>query len=105
MDLEAGRRRSGYEDIFISYHAKDDVQSTYAGGLFHNNRNYYLSPFKNNVSFLPHPFIMFSRGGNFNPFVWKRVNLGCILLVSYGSNIKKYLKMKQLKWAKMSCTG
>ncbi|KAJ9564942.1 hypothetical protein OSB04_000908 [Centaurea solstitialis] len=48
MDLEAGRKRSGFEDIFISYHAKDDVQSTYAGGLFHNNRNYYLSPFKNN---------------------------------------------------------
>ncbi|XP_076899629.1 alpha-(1,4)-fucosyltransferase-like [Bidens hawaiensis] len=48
MDLEAGRKRSGYEDIYISYHAKDDVQSTYAGGLFHNNRNYHLSPFKNN---------------------------------------------------------
>ncbi|CAI9282091.1 unnamed protein product [Lactuca saligna] len=48
MDLEAGRKRSGFEDIFISYHAKDDVQSTYAGGLFHNNRNYYLSSYKNN---------------------------------------------------------
>ncbi|CAA0840875.1 Alpha-(1-4)-fucosyltransferase [Striga hermonthica] len=48
MDLEAGRKRSGYEDIFISYHAKDDVQSTYAGALFHNNRNYHLSPIKNN---------------------------------------------------------
>lgn len=48
MDLEAGRKRSGYEDIFISYHAKDDVQSTYAGALFHNNRNYHLSSFKNN---------------------------------------------------------
>ncbi|XP_071710759.1 alpha-(1,4)-fucosyltransferase [Rutidosis leptorrhynchoides] len=48
MDLEAGRRRSGFEDIFISYHAEDDVQSTYAGGLFHNSRNYYLSPYKNN---------------------------------------------------------
>lgn len=48
MDLEAGRKRSGFEDIFISYHANDDIQSTYAGGLFHNNRNYYLSPFKNN---------------------------------------------------------
>ncbi|GAB4844806.1 Alpha-(1,4)-fucosyltransferase [Ancistrocladus abbreviatus] len=43
MDLEAGRRRSGREDIFISYHAKDDVQSTYAGALFHNNRNYHVS--------------------------------------------------------------
>ncbi|KAF5780408.1 putative glycoprotein 3-alpha-L-fucosyltransferase [Helianthus annuus] len=48
MDLEAGRKKSGFEDIFISYHAKDDVQSTYAGGLFHNNRNYHLSPSKNN---------------------------------------------------------
>ncbi|KAK6115522.1 hypothetical protein DH2020_007791 [Rehmannia glutinosa] len=48
MDLEAGRKRSGYEDIFISYHADDDVQSTYAGATFHNNRNYQLSSFKNN---------------------------------------------------------
>ncbi|KAL7128464.1 hypothetical protein ABFS83_14G319200 [Erythranthe nasuta] len=48
MDLEAGRKRSSYEDIFISYHAKDDVQSTYAGALFHNNRNYQLSSIKNN---------------------------------------------------------
>ncbi|KAJ7973922.1 putative Alpha-(1,4)-fucosyltransferase [Quillaja saponaria] len=47
MDLEAGRKRSGFEDIFISYHAEDDVQSTYAGGLFHNGRNYYISPKKN----------------------------------------------------------
>ncbi|CAI9114823.1 OLC1v1015631C1 [Oldenlandia corymbosa var. corymbosa] len=43
MDLEAGRKRSGSEDLFVSYHAKDDVQSTYAGALFHNNRNYRLS--------------------------------------------------------------
>ncbi|KAL8138213.1 hypothetical protein V2J09_004214 [Rumex salicifolius] len=49
MDLEAGRRRSGHEDIFISYHAKDDVQATYAGALFHNNRNYYVSHQKNSV--------------------------------------------------------
>lgn len=48
MDLEAGRKKSGREDIFISYHAKDDVQSTYAGALFHNNRNYHVSPVKNN---------------------------------------------------------
>ncbi|KAK1371815.1 Fucosyltransferase [Heracleum sosnowskyi] len=47
LDLEPGRRRSGVEDIFISYHAKDDVQATYAGGLFHNNRNYQLSSSKN----------------------------------------------------------
>lgn len=48
MDLEAGRKRSGSEDIYISYHAKDDVQSTYAGALFHNNRNYHVSSIKNN---------------------------------------------------------
>ncbi|KAK9162155.1 hypothetical protein Syun_003057 [Stephania yunnanensis] len=48
MDLEPGRKRSGVEDIFISYHAGDDVQSTYAGALFHNNRNYHVSPSKNN---------------------------------------------------------
>ncbi|KAJ4962893.1 hypothetical protein NE237_022832 [Protea cynaroides] len=47
MDLEAGRNRSGNEDIYISYHADDDVQSTYAGALFHGNRNYYLSSYKN----------------------------------------------------------
>ncbi|CAN4099926.1 unnamed protein product [Withania somnifera] len=52
MDLEAGRKKSGYEDIFISYHAEDDVQSTYAGALFHNNRNYNLSPYKNNDTLL-----------------------------------------------------
>ncbi|CAH9082433.1 unnamed protein product [Cuscuta epithymum] len=48
MDLEPGRKRSGYEDIFISYHAKDDVQSTYAGSLFHKSRNYRLSRSKRN---------------------------------------------------------
>ncbi|KAF2290960.1 hypothetical protein GH714_017386 [Hevea brasiliensis] len=48
MDLEAGRKRSGLEDIFISYHAEDDVQSTYAGALFHNGRNYHVSRRKNN---------------------------------------------------------
>ncbi|KZV50917.1 hypothetical protein F511_10488 [Dorcoceras hygrometricum] len=50
MDLEAGRKRSGHEDIFISYHAKDDIQTTYAGGLFHNDRNYHVSSIKNNAS-------------------------------------------------------
>jgi len=49
MDLEAGRRRSGREDIFVSYHAKDEVQATYAGALFHNNRNYHVSSWKKNV--------------------------------------------------------
>ena len=62
MDLEAGRKRSGVEDIFISYHAKDDVQSTYAGALFHNNRNYHVSSYKNNVRVLnfPPPFFLFA---------------------------------------------
>lgn len=50
MDLEAGRKRSGVEDLYISYHAKDDVQATYAGALFHNGRNYHVSSSKNNVS-------------------------------------------------------
>lgn len=50
MDLEAGRKRSGREDIYISYHAEDDVQSTYAGALFHNGRNYHVSNKKNRVS-------------------------------------------------------
>lgn len=49
LDLEPGRRRSAVEDIFISYHASDDIQATYAGGLFHNNRNYKLSSTKNDV--------------------------------------------------------
>eukprot|EP00252_Welwitschia_mirabilis_P012321 TRINITY_DN2733_c0_g1_i2.p1 TRINITY_DN2733_c0_g1~~TRINITY_DN2733_c0_g1_i2.p1 ORF type:complete len:290 (+),score=37.89 TRINITY_DN2733_c0_g1_i2:287-1156(+) len=47
MDLEAGRN-SVPADIFVSYHAGDDVQATYAGAQFHSNRNYYVSPFKNN---------------------------------------------------------
>jgi hypothetical protein len=50
MDLEAGRKRSGHEDLFISYHAEDDVQSTYAGALFHNGRNYHVSRRKDKVS-------------------------------------------------------
>ncbi|XP_057732141.1 alpha-(1,4)-fucosyltransferase [Arachis stenosperma] len=48
MDLEAGRKRSGLEEIFISYHAGDNVQATYAGALFHNGRNYHVSNNKNN---------------------------------------------------------
>lgn len=61
MDLEAGRKKSGYEDMFISYHAEDDVQSTYAGALFHNNRNYHLSSIKNNVSALILEIILLGR--------------------------------------------
>ncbi|KAF9661619.1 hypothetical protein SADUNF_Sadunf19G0087700 [Salix dunnii] len=48
MDLEAGRKRTGREDLFISYHAEDDVQTTYAGALFHNGRNYHVSHRKDN---------------------------------------------------------
>lgn len=48
MDLEASRKPSGFEDIFIGYHANDDLQSTYAGSLFHNNRNYHISSLKLN---------------------------------------------------------
>ena len=51
MDLEASRKPSGFEDIFIGYHAKDDVQSTYAGTLFHKSRNYHVSSQKRNVSY------------------------------------------------------
>ncbi|KAG6470568.1 alpha-(1,4)-fucosyltransferase-like [Zingiber officinale] len=43
MDLEASRKPSGFEDIFIGYHVTDDVQSTYAGTLFHKSRNYHVS--------------------------------------------------------------
>ena len=58
MDLESGRKKSGLEDIFISYHAEDDVQSTYAGALFHNGRNYHVSSYKNNVSFLTYSCLL-----------------------------------------------
>ncbi|XP_054782120.1 alpha-(1,4)-fucosyltransferase-like [Prosopis cineraria] len=47
MDLEPERKRTGREDIFISYHADDDIQTTYAGAFFHNNRNYHVSSHKN----------------------------------------------------------
>ncbi|XP_078434669.1 fucosyltransferase 13 isoform X2 [Wolffia australiana] len=48
LDLEAPRKRSGTEDIFVGYHVKDDVQVTYAGAQFHNARNYHVSPQKRN---------------------------------------------------------
>ncbi|KAG1369865.1 alpha-(1,4)-fucosyltransferase [Cocos nucifera] len=48
VDLEASRKPSGFEDVFVGYHAKDDVQSTYAGTLFHKNRNYHVSSEKRN---------------------------------------------------------
>ncbi|XP_077247587.1 fucosyltransferase 13 [Tasmannia lanceolata] len=48
MDLEASRKPTGFEDIFIGYHANDDVQSTYAGARFHDTRNPHLSSVKNN---------------------------------------------------------
>ncbi|KAL2651395.1 hypothetical protein R1flu_019523 [Riccia fluitans] len=46
LDLEAEKKRAS-QDIFVSYHAKDDVQATYAGTFFHMNRNHYISPQKN----------------------------------------------------------
>ncbi|XP_072950402.1 alpha-(1,4)-fucosyltransferase-like [Typha angustifolia] len=48
MDLEATRRPSGYEDIFIGYHANDDIQATYAGKTFRITRSYHVSPHKRN---------------------------------------------------------
>ncbi|XP_078150396.1 alpha-(1,4)-fucosyltransferase-like [Carex rostrata] len=48
LDLEASRKRTGFEDIFIGYHASDDVQVTYAGKSFHIGRNYRVSPVKRN---------------------------------------------------------
>ncbi|KAJ1686171.1 hypothetical protein LUZ63_017561 [Rhynchospora breviuscula] len=46
LDLEASRKPTGFEDIFIGYHASDDVQVTYAGKSFHIGRNYRISPVK-----------------------------------------------------------
>nr|CAD1836854.1 unnamed protein product [Ananas comosus var. bracteatus] len=48
MDLEATRRPSGFEDIFIGYHAKDDVQATYAGKTFRITRSYRVAKEKKN---------------------------------------------------------
>ncbi|GJM87888.1 hypothetical protein PR202_ga03887 [Eleusine coracana subsp. coracana] len=48
LDLEAGRKPTGFEDIFIGYHAQDDVQVTYAGKSFHTSRNYHVSTEKRN---------------------------------------------------------
>lgn len=48
MDLEAGRASSGHEDIFISYHAGDTVQATYAAASFHIHRSYFISSTKRN---------------------------------------------------------
>ncbi|MCO5603976.1 hypothetical protein L7F22_058133 [Adiantum nelumboides] len=48
MDLEPGRRSPAHKDMFISYHANDTVQVTYAGASFHTHRSYYTSPIKKN---------------------------------------------------------
>ncbi|OAY79377.1 alpha-(1,4)-fucosyltransferase [Ananas comosus] len=48
IDLEASRKPTGFEDIFIGYHAKDDVQATYAGKSFHISRSYHVSTHKRN---------------------------------------------------------
>ncbi|KAI5070356.1 hypothetical protein GOP47_0014699 [Adiantum capillus-veneris] len=48
MDLEPGRKSPAHKDIFISYHANDTVQATYAGASFHMHRSYFTSPIKKN---------------------------------------------------------
>ncbi|KAL6642322.1 hypothetical protein ACP70R_020503 [Stipagrostis hirtigluma subsp. patula] len=48
LDLEASRKPTGFEDIFIGYHANDDVQATYAGKSFHTSRSYHVSTEKRN---------------------------------------------------------
>ncbi|KAJ3671450.1 hypothetical protein LUZ60_007529 [Juncus effusus] len=48
LDLEASRKPTGKEDIFVGYHANDDVQVTYAGKSFHVSRSYHVSPQKRN---------------------------------------------------------
>lgn len=48
LDLEAARKPTGFEDIFIGYHANDDVQVTYAGKSFHSSRSYHISTEKTN---------------------------------------------------------
>lgn len=49
LDLEASRKPTGFEDIFIGYHANDDLQVTYAGKSFHTSRSYHVSTEKTNV--------------------------------------------------------
>lgn len=48
LDLEASRKPTGFEDIFVGYHASDDVQVTYAGKSFHTSRSYHISTEKRN---------------------------------------------------------
>ncbi|EPS72415.1 hypothetical protein M569_02337, partial [Genlisea aurea] len=48
LDLEAGRQRFGYEDLFVGFHAADDVQATYAATAFRKIRSYHSSHTKNN---------------------------------------------------------
>ncbi|KAL5214351.1 hypothetical protein ABZP36_003503 [Zizania latifolia] len=43
MDIEPARKRTGHEDIFIGYHAGDDVQVTYAGKFFRIIHNYHVA--------------------------------------------------------------
>lgn len=50
LDIEATRKRSGNEDIFIGYHASDDVQVTYAGKFFQITHNYHVATKKRDVS-------------------------------------------------------
>ncbi|KAJ7534630.1 hypothetical protein O6H91_13G103600 [Diphasiastrum complanatum] len=46
LDLEPGRNPSSAQDIFVTYHADDDLQATYAGNSFHNVRSHFISPIK-----------------------------------------------------------
>ena len=57
MDLEVGRNEAPSQDLFVSYHANDDLQVTYAGASFHVIRNYYISPVKRDVSCIHHSFL------------------------------------------------
>ncbi|XP_065009772.1 alpha-(1,4)-fucosyltransferase-like [Musa acuminata AAA Group] len=48
LDIEASRKRTGFEDIFVGYHSKDDVQCTYPASMFRKFRSYRVSPVKRN---------------------------------------------------------
>lgn len=80
MDLEAGRKKSGLEDMFISYHAEDDVQSTYAGAFFHYGRNYHVSSDKNKVSPLNYIICLFV---NFTILLLSNQNICICNLISF----------------------
>jgi hypothetical protein len=49
IQLEASRKPSGAEDIFISYHSSSDVQATYAGKTFRIVHSYHVAKKKRDV--------------------------------------------------------